>query len=174
MHSFLYEDDFSQSCLLFSNNQPLYFSELYNYYIPADLLVLSACDTGNGELVKGEGIMSLARAFTYAGVKSSVVSLWQVPDKETSEIMILFYKNLKNGMPKDEALALAKQEFIQQNPLKNHPYFWAGFIINGDVAPICEPNFFYWYWILGVLVFLMLTFVLYRKYYSKSRNNSCA
>ncbi|MEZ4786674.1 MAG: CHAT domain-containing protein [Flavobacterium haoranii] len=174
MHSFLYEDDFSQSCLLFSNNQPLYFSELYNYYIPADLLVLSACDTGNGKLVKGEGIMSLARAFTYAGVKSSVVSLWQVPDKETSEIMILFYKNLKNGKPKDKALALAKQEFIQQNPLKNHPYFWAGFIINGDVAPICEPNFSYWYWILGVLVFLMLTFVLYRKYYSKSRNNSCA
>lgn len=174
MHSFLYEDDFSQSCLLFSNNQPLYFSELYNYYIPADLLVLSACDTGNGKLVKGEGIMSLARAFTYAGVKSSVVSLWQVPDKETSEIMILFYKNLKNGKPKDKALALAKQEFIQQNPLKNHPYFWAGFIINGDVAPICEPNFSYWYWILGVLVFLMLTFVLYRKYYSKSRNNSFA
>lgn len=174
MHSFLYEDDFSQSCLLFSNNQPLYFSELYNYYIPADLLVLSACDTGNGKLVKGEGIMSLARAFTYAGVKSSVVSLWQVPDKETSEIMILFYENLKNGMPKDEALALAKQEFIQQNPLKNHPYFWAGFIINGDVAPICEPNFSYWYWILGGLAVLMLTFVLYQKYYSKSRNNSFA
>lgn len=174
MHSFLYENDFSQSCLLFSNNQPLYFSELYNYYIPADLLVLSACDTGNGELVKGEGIMSLARAFTYAGVKSSVVSLWQVPDKETSEIMILFYENLKNGMPKDEALALAKQEFIQQNPLKNHPYFWAGFIINGDVAPICEPNFSYWYWILGGLAVLILTSVLYLKYYSKSRNNSFA
>ncbi|MGV7106646.1 CHAT domain-containing protein [Flavobacterium sp. U410] len=174
MHSFLYEDDFSQSYLLFSNNQPLYFSELYNYYIPADLLVLSACDTGNGELVKGEGIMSLARAFTYAGVKSSVVSLWQVPDKETSEIMILFYENLKNGMPKDEALALAKQEFIQQNPLKNHPYFWAGFIINGDVAPICEPNFSYWYWILGGLAVLILTSVLYLKYYSKSRNNSFA
>ena len=174
MHSFLYEDDFSQSCLLFSNNQPLYFSELYNYYIPADLLVLSACDTGNGKLVKGEGIMSLAKAFTYAGVKSSVVSLWQVPDKETSEIMILFYENLKKGLPKDEALALAKQEFIQQNPLKNHPYFWAGFIINGDVTPICEPNFSYWYWISTGFGILILAFILYRKYYSKSRTNSCA
>lgn len=168
MHSFLYEDDFSKSCLLFSNNQPLYFSELYNHYIPADLLVLSACDTGNGKLVKGEGIMSLARAFTYAGVKSSVVSLWQVPDKETSEIMILFYKNLKKGLPKDEALALAKQEFIKQNPLKNHPFFWAGFIINGDVSPICKS--FIYYWLLGGLLTIVLAVIFYLKYYSKSRN----
>ncbi|WP_159432928.1 CHAT domain-containing protein [Flavobacterium terrae] len=172
MHSFLYEDDFSRSCLLFSNNQPLYFSELYNHYIPADLLVLSACDTGNGKLVKGEGIMSLARAFTYAGVKSSVVSLWQVPDKETSEIMILFYENLKKGLPKDEALALAKQEFIKQNPLKNHPYFWAGFIINGDVSPICKS--FIYYWLLGGLLTIALAVIFCLKYHSKSRNKSRA
>ncbi|VXB34645.1 CHAT domain-containing protein [Flavobacterium sp. 9AF] len=168
MHSFLYENDFSQSCLLFSNNQPLYFSELYNYYIPTDLLVLSACNTGNGKLVNGEGIMSLARAFTYAGVKSSVVSLWQVPDKETSEIMILFYKNLRKGLPKDSALIMAKQEFVKQNPLKNHPYFWAGFVLNGNTTPICKPTSFLWLWLLVGFLFLILMAAVYKRNYSKS------
>jgi CHAT domain-containing protein len=87
----LFEEDFNKSCLVFSNEEKLYFSELYGMHIPASLVVLSACDTGNGILKSGEGIMSINRALTYAGVKSAVVSLWQVPDKETSEIMILFY-----------------------------------------------------------------------------------
>ena len=175
MHSFLFEEDFSKSCLLFANNQPLYFSELYKYYIPADLLVLSACNTGNGAIVNGEGIMSLARAFTYSGVKSSLVSLWQIPDKETYELMLLFYKNITNGYAKDIALAKAKQQFIKENPLKSHPYFWAGFIINGDTTPLVKPSIFANKYLIfmGLMVGLAI-FVVLKKYHFKSSNKAVA
>lgn len=160
MHSYLYANDFEKSCLLFANNEPLYFYELYDHFLPADLVVLSACDTGNGTLIKGEGIMSLSRAFTYSGVKSAVVSLWQVPDKETSDLMILFYENLEKGLEKDKALQLAKLEFLKQNPLKSHPYYWSGFVLNGNNDAIKEKSY-YWFYIIGFGVFTLL--ILFRK-----------
>jgi CHAT domain-containing protein len=160
MHSYLYANDFEKSCLLFANNEPLYFYELYEYFLPADLVVLSACDSGNGTLIKGEGIMSLSRAFTYSGVKSSVFSLWQVPDKETSELMILFYENLDKGMEKDKALQLAKLEFLKQNPLKSHPYYWSGFVLNGNNSAL-KTKSYYWLLIIGFGIFTLL--ILFRK-----------
>jgi len=160
MHSYLYANDFEKSCLLFANNEPLYFYELYEHFLPADLVVLSACDTGNGTLIKGEGIMSLSRAFTYSGVKSAVVSLWQVPDKETSELMILFYENLEKGFEKDKALQLAKLEFIKQNPLKSHPYYWSGFVLNGNNSAL-KTKSYYWFYIIGFGLFTLL--ILLRK-----------
>lgn len=162
MHSQLFEDDFNKSCLLFSNEEKLYFSDLYGMNIPASLVVLSACDTGNGTIKNGEGIMSMSRALTYAGVKSAVVSLWQVPDQETSEIMIIFYENLKKGQEKNEALANAKMTFIKKYPLKNHPFYWAGFIVNGDTSPIITfSNNWMIYVSFGILLFLI--FFLYKK-----------
>lgn len=160
MHSYLYANDFEKSCLLFANNEPLYFHELYKHFLPSDLVVLSACDTGNGTLIKGEGIMSLSRAFAYSGVKSTVVSLWQVPDKETSDLMILFYENLEKGLQKDKALQMAKLEFLKQNPLKYHPYFWSGFVLNGNNDAIKEKSY-YWFYIIGFGVFTLL--ILFRK-----------
>jgi len=162
MHSQLFENDFNQSNLLFSNKEKLYFSELYGMYIPASLVVLSACNTGNGVIKNGEGIMSISRALTYAGVKSAVVSLWQVPDKETSEIMISFYENLKKGFSKSEALAKAKSEFLRNNVMKNHPYYWAGFILNGDIMPLIDTK--YWkYSIVIISIILFILFIFFRK-----------
>jgi len=155
MHSELYEDDFNQSFLLFSNDEKLHFSDLYGMNIPAQMVVLSACNTGNGSLKKGEGIMSLSRALTYAGVESSIVSLWQVPDQETSEIMIAFYENLKNGQSKDEALANAKTSFIANNPMKTHPFYWAGFIVNGNTDSI-ESGYGWIFYGLGLLVCVLI------------------
>ena len=169
MHSQLYEDDFNQSFLLFANNQKLYFSELYGMDIPAEMVVLSACNTGNGLLKSGEGIMSMSRALTYAGVKSAVVSLWQVPDKETAEIMLSFYEHLKNGQSKAEALANAKTKFINDNPMKNHPFYWAGFIINGDSAAIHHN---YTWWIVAsvfVVVLGLLVFVFRKRLFKFSK-----
>jgi CHAT domain-containing protein len=162
MHSQLYEDDFNKSFLLFANNEKLYFSELYGMNIPAHMVVLSACNTGNGLMKSGEGIMSMSRALSYAGVQSAIVSLWQVPDKETSEIMVLFYQNLKDGQSKAEALANAKTTFITANPMKNHPFYWAGFIINGDASPIYNP---YTWWIIGfgLLVVVGVLTIIVRK-----------
>lgn len=162
MHSQLFEDDFNKSCLLFSNDERLYFSELYGMNIPASMVVLSACDTGNGILKNGEGIMSMSRALTYAGVQSAVVSLWQVPDKETSELMISFYENLKKGQAKDEALANAKNAFIKNNPMKKQPYYWAGFIVNGDISAIADKGY-PWMIYVGLAFILLLIFVFRKK-----------
>ena len=161
MHSQLFEDDFNKSCLVFSNEEKLYFSDLYGMMIPASMVVLSACDTGNGILKNGEGLMSMSRALTYAGVKSAVVSLWQIPDKETSEIMISFYENLKKGQSKDEALANSKSSFIKNNPMKSHPYYWAGFVLNGDISPLVTPK--YWIWILGFTLLIILEVLFFTR-----------
>lgn len=162
MHAVTDEENDNESNLIFNNNEKLFFSELYEMNIPADMAVLSACNTGNGAIKNGEGIMSISRAFTYAGVKCTVISLWQVPDKETSEIMISFYENLKNGEPKDVALANAKKKFLQNNPLKTHPFYWAGFIVNGDVSAVASGNSKI-YWIAGISVLLILSVVAFRK-----------
>ena len=161
MHSLVDENNINKSCLVFSNNEKLYFSELYGMNFPAKLVVLSACDTGNGFLKSGEGIMSISRALTHAGVHSTVMSLWQVPDKETSEIMILFYENLKNGQKKDEALANAKRTFIAKNPLKNHPFYWAGFVVNGNTDPIQSSN--KWIYIIAIIGIISIILIVFRK-----------
>jgi len=166
MHSELFQEDFNQSCLVFSDNEKLYFSELYGLNFPAKMVVLSACDTGNGILKSGEGIMSLSRALTYAGVKSSVYSLWQVPDKETSEIIVSFYENLKKGQAKDEALANSKKDFIKNNPMKTQPFYWAGFVVNGDVSPIMSGN--NWMIYLGIGLGIFILFLVFKKKLEKN------
>ena len=158
MHSVV-EEDYTKSSLVFSGNQKVLFDELYQLNFPSDLVVLSACNTGIGAMESGEGMMSLSRALTYSGVKSSVYSLWQVPDKETSEIMIAFYENLKEGQSKDEALANAKRDFIQNNPMKNHPFYWAGFVVNGDVSPIVT-NYFWLKIVGGIAIFILIVYIL--------------
>ncbi len=155
MHAQVVEDAFEQSCLYFQGNQKLYFSDLYKLHFPARLVVLSACETGTGSIKSGEGVMSLSRALTYAGVQSAVVSLWQVPDKETSEIMISFYKYLSTGKNKDTSLALAKRDFLQNNPMKNDPYYWAGFIVSGDVKPVVRRAEYGYIFIFGIGTILL-------------------
>ncbi|HZW76917.1 MAG TPA: CHAT domain-containing tetratricopeptide repeat protein [Flavobacteriaceae bacterium] len=142
MHASVDEEDPNLSHLIFEGEEPLYLNELYKLRIPAHLAVLSACSTGAGELKEGEGIQSLSRAFTYAGVKSTIMSLWPVPDKQTSEIMTEFYANLKKGKSKNEALQLAKELYIANatDESLKHPYYWAGFIVSGDTAALIPPK----------------------------------
>ena len=118
-------------------NELLYVRDLYNLRLNADLVVLSACETGVGELKKGEGIVSLARAFAFAGAKSIVTSLWKVDDVSTSQLMAFFYENLKAGETKDVALQKAKMKYLEQfSGLAAHPFFWAGFIGIGDMEKL--------------------------------------
>lgn len=164
MHALLDENQHTNSALVFQDNKYLDFSSLYGLYFPADLVVLSACNTGVGQLAAGEGLLSLSRALTYSGVRSSVYSLWEVPDEETSEIMISFYDYLNQGMNKATALAEAKRDFIKNNPLKTHPYYWAGFVINGDTLPIIKKeNPYKWYLAGGVVLVAALFFRRQRK-----------
>jgi CHAT domain-containing protein/tetratricopeptide (TPR) repeat protein len=103
--------------------------EIFNLKLNADLVVLSACDTGLGKEIRGEGLMSLMRAFMYAGTSSVVVSLWNVNDESASDLMVRFYRHLKkDGMSKSEALRQAQLETIHDN---GFPFFWAPFVLVG-------------------------------------------
>ena len=99
---------------------------------------MSACETGIGKIARGEGIISLARAFKYAGCRNIVMSLWKANDKTTSGIMYDFCKNLKKGMPKDEALQRAKLKYLESSD-HSHPFYWATFVLIGDNLPV-EKN----------------------------------
>ena len=129
----------------------IYTSELYNLNLKADMVVLSACETGLGELQKGEGIISLARAFTYAGAKSTINSLWSVNDASTKALMEEFYKNIKAGKTKDQALHEAKLSYLENEDM-DAPYFWASFIAMGNMEPIILSSSTRYYWLLLLLI----------------------
>ncbi len=107
--------------------------------LDADLVVLSACQTAFGPERHGEGLISLSRAFQVAGARSVLASRWNVDDRSTSELMIRFYRNLRDGLTKDEALRQAQLEFIR-GPIVvdgeardfSSPYYWAAFQLIGD------------------------------------------
>ena len=99
--------------------------------IDADLVTLSACESGLGKEVGGEGLIGLTRAFQYAGARSVLASLWKVEDESTAELMKRFYGYLKSGLTKDEALRLAQIDLIRSAEF-SRPRDWAAFQLNGD------------------------------------------
>jgi CHAT domain-containing protein/Tfp pilus assembly protein PilF len=111
----------------------LYSGEIYNLKLHADLVVLSACETGLGKIQKGEGIIGLTRALLYAGAKNIIVSLWQVADESTSKLMVDFYKNNlenKGKLSYSQALRQAKLKMISEGEFA-HPLYWSPFILIG-------------------------------------------
>ena len=132
--------------------------------INADLAVLSACESGYGELVKGEGAMSISKGFFHAGCKSTLVSLWPVDDCSTSEFMKHFYTYLQEGDKKDIALKKAKQTYLETaHPSRTHPYYWAGFILIGDNAEVWSNTSSWNYWIGGLLALIVVGGFLYKR-----------
>lgn len=115
----------------------LYVRDLYNLELNADLVVLSACETSAGQRLRGEGIISLARAFAFAGAKSILTTLWVANDYVTKEILIRFFYEMKMGGDKQIAIHKAKKDFLDDHPGdKWHPFFWAGFIVAGDITNV--------------------------------------
>jgi CHAT domain-containing protein len=106
--------------------------DIYNLHLPADLVVLSACSTGLGKDVRGEGLIGLTRGFMYAGASGVIASLWKVDDDATAELMKHFYEALfQKGMTPAAALRYA-QLTLSQNKRWQSPYYWAGFVIQGQ------------------------------------------
>jgi len=98
--------------------------------LQADVVTLSACNTGLGQLVSGEGMLGLVRAFLYAGASSVNVSLWDVNDAATAALMKEFYRNLIRSVPPDQALRIAKIALLHnRNGLWRHPHYWAPFVL---------------------------------------------
>jgi CHAT domain-containing protein len=140
--------------------------ELYNLDLSNNqLTVLSACETGVGKQVEGEGIFSIARGFAFAGCPSLVMSLWRANDKSTYVLMNYFYENLASGMKKDEALQQAKIKFINEtNDYDAHPSNWATFIALGDNEPLQMKNETIRQYVLaGFAAFIIAAIVIYRK-----------
>ncbi|NNF33581.1 MAG: CHAT domain-containing protein [Saprospiraceae bacterium] len=158
MHAFTDDNNPMYSGMIFSQEEILHAYELYNMELNADLVVLSACNTGMGKLIKGEGVMSLARAFRYAGVPNIVMSQWAADDETASKIMTLFYDHLASGLPKDKALTQAKIDYLDSNSRKVHPYFWGSFVLVGDDEGVFLSRAFSFkdYFLLGVIAFLFI------------------
>ena len=141
----------------------LYLNELYAMHINPSLVVLSACETGKGEINKSEGAMSLARGFYYAGAKNIITSLWSVDDKSTASIFSNFYKNFSNTNY-TKSLQQAKLTYLQNATATNaSPYYWAGFIHIGF-----QPKQINHYTLLVFIALLILSTIII--YISHKRN----
>jgi CHAT domain-containing protein len=106
--------------------------DIYNLNLPADLVVLSACQTGVGKQIRGEGLIALTRGFTYAGAARVVASLWKVDDEATKILMEEFYKQMfRNGLKPAAALQQAQLKLSHQSQWHS-PFYWAGFVLQGE------------------------------------------
>ena len=106
--------------------------DIYNMRLDADLVVLSACQTALGKEIKGEGLVGLTRAFMYAGAPRVVASLWQVNDLATAELMKKFYRGMLQQKLRPAAALRAAQLEMSQDPRWASPYYWAGFVLQGE------------------------------------------
>lgn len=158
-----------------ASTQDLTIAELYTQQLQADLVVLSACNTGVGTHTEHQGLVSLANAFTAAGCPSTLMSLWQVPDATTAPIMIDFYRYLAQGMNKAAALQAAKRNYLEKalDSGQLHPFFWSGLVINGNYTAIDFPprrsplQRLGW----GLLAFVGLGLLIWRYSRAKSRHS---
>ena len=138
-HGFLDETRPGRSGILLSHDPQssedgvLQMDEIMRLKMNADLVTLSACSTGLGKFVNGEGVLGLTRAFFYAGARNVAVSLWNVNDSATATLMENFYRNLNRGLPKSEAMRRAKLAMLRGSQASwRHPYFWAAFVVEGE------------------------------------------
>src|SRR5262249_18304761 len=121
----------------YDNDGVLQAWEVWSLKVKAELVVLSACETGSGAKVKGEGLIGLTRAWQYAGAKTIVSSQWKVSDRSTSSLMVSFHKHLLAGAERDEALRLAmKETATRENGRWSAPYHWAAFLMVGETGKI--------------------------------------
>jgi len=133
-HAFVHESQPYLSGIVMGGEESgesiIYLGDIYNLRLNADLVVLSACETGLGSLARGEGMIGFTRAFIYSGARNLVVSMWKVSDRATSELMIRFYQELFDGADKSEALRIAKMSMLER-PESAFPSNWASFILVG-------------------------------------------
>lgn len=137
------------------NSTFLYVRDLYLQRFPAELVVLSACETSVGEYKLGEGVISLAKGFFHAGARSIVATLWSVDDAKNAKLIRLFFQHIQSGMPKDAALRQAKLQFLDELPHDEaHPAFWAAPIANGDMTALKFSGTRWWWMVAGMALVL--------------------
>ncbi|GGG34508.1 CHAT domain-containing protein [Bizionia arctica] len=157
--------DFRNPATMAFYDEPMLLNEFYSLNINPNLVVLSACETGVGKIQKGEGAMSIARGFQYAGAKNILFSQWQINDASTATLMTYFYKQYKKTGSASIANRLSKLDYLQDNSISNikkSPYYWSAFVYYGTLSPEKESNHGIYYF-LGILALLIIVFLYYRK-----------
>ncbi|HND87055.1 MAG TPA: CHAT domain-containing protein, partial [Saprospiraceae bacterium] len=141
-------------------------SDIYAQRLSTQLVSLSACETGSGELAQSEGVLSLARAFAYAGAKSMVASLWSVNESSTADLFSAFYEHLDRGLSRSEALRQAKLRYLEGSEMEARklPFYWAALTLSGDDGPVdlSSPTPWLW-WVLGAAAALGLAAIWWRR-----------
>ncbi len=170
LYSHATADSLGNEPTIYFHDEKLLLSELqYLDKLPTQLIGLSACNTGIGKSVKGEGIFSLARGFAAAGIPSSLTTLWEVDDQATYVLTESFYRFLSQGLPADVALQQAKLQFLLSYEKRHQlPYYWSGTVLFGS-SPVLTPEVSnYWLYALigGCLIFVLL-FWVWKKQSSK-------
>jgi len=140
-------------------------SDLYNKEIKSICTVLTACETAVGKIRGGEGMVSLARAFSYAGCPNLVVTLWSVDDQQTANIMKGFYQNIVSGSSFPAALHQSKLYYLETNKGElKHPFYWAGIIYYGGNIPLHTPSYRWLLWVfMGFIITAFLGVYVYKK-----------
>nr|MBP9050801.1 CHAT domain-containing protein [Alphaproteobacteria bacterium] len=156
---------------------PLYAWEIERLQLPADMVVLSACETGTGAVARGEGVLSLGRSFISQGANSVVTTLWKVEDKAAAQLMDNFYAALAKGQGRGAALRQAKLDYLAQaDDFTAHPAFWAGFVLMGDagVMEFEEAGNEKWDWIWWAIgpIFAVGVWIWFRRRLTLSASSS--
>lgn len=135
----------------------LYVSDLYNLNLNTNLITLSACESGIGNLKRGEGFMSLARGFYFSGAASISSTLWKINDASALNIMDAFYKHLSKSETKSKALQKAQVAYLKTNKQNAlvHPYYWSGFVISGNTTALVSSSNLLWYLFVVVIIILI-------------------
>ncbi len=138
------------------SDSSLFLPDIYALPLHAQLVILSACQTGSGKVVEGEGAMSLARAFSYAGTRNLIASLWKVNEKSTARLFENFYRHLQKGKSPGEALHRAKLDYLKDSQVENwekSPYYWAAFVSIGYDE---QASGSWMWWVLGGALVVVL------------------
>ncbi|WP_432412505.1 CHAT domain-containing protein [Rasiella sp. SM2506] len=141
----------------------LYTYEIYNTNLSSNLAILTACETGKPTYQPGEGMISLAHAFNYAGSESILTSLWQIDEESSTKIIQFFYDNLAEGLDKDEALRQAKLAYLAAAEGRTAaPQYWAGLVLIGDTSPVdLQTGNSIWWWVLGIGLIILLLYMVF-------------
>lgn len=184
MHSIINDQNPMYSQLVFSQEEDSVYDQILNTYeiyglnLNARLAVLSACNTGYGKLQRGEGIISLTRGFSHAGVPTVLMTHWALEDKTSALLMKNYYHYISQQMPLDEALQSAKLQLLKKSDeIRAHPYFWSGFVSFGDNTPFqlekqMKANSLWWILFPAALaLFLLLLFGFLRLLMVRNHQN---
>ncbi|MEL7534398.1 MAG: CHAT domain-containing protein, partial [Bacteroidota bacterium] len=141
----------------------LHLFELYDLSLSAQLVVLAACESAAGDWIEGEGVMSLSRAFRYAGCPSLVASLWEADGRVAVQLLEAFYTELEAGNDKAKALQTARKNFLKTcRPELTHPSYWSTFVLTGNADPLQKDSYL-WLWITGITLLLSMSLLLFYK-----------